>query len=93
MSKQIKPLQKKLFLICFFCKSKSFALPYKDYQPYHGSFLVCGNCCRENDYTSLSRVVYSKARNIVDDYAKEIMNNFANELKKSFRGNKYRKIR
>jgi hypothetical protein len=89
MSKQVKPLQSKLNLICFFCKSNLFVLPYKDYQPYHGSFLVCANCGRENDYTSLSRVVYSRAQIIVDDYANEVINNFANELKKSFQGNKY----
>lgn len=93
----MKELKQTISLHCVFCRSTHFALPHEGYRPHHGSFVVCANCGRENDFSSLMFVVKDKAHDIAEKYAKEVMEEAAKELKKklqnAFRGNKFIKVR
>ena len=74
-----------------------FAIPYEGYRPHHGSFVVCANCGRENDFTSLTIVVKKKAKEIAKAYAEKVtskaMKDMGKNLKKALGNNKYFKIR
>lgn len=89
----MEELKKNISLKCTFCHSELFALPYDDYSPSHGSFIVCANCGRENDVTSLILVVKANALHIAEKHAEKLIENFKKDLKKAFRGNKNIKIR
>lgn len=89
----MEELQKTISLQCVFCCSKEFAVPYKDYSPHHGSFVVCVNCGRENDFTSLMFVAKEKAIDIANALANEMIKDMKKELQNIFRGNKYIKIK
>lgn len=75
-------------LRCTFCRSELFALPQEDYDPPHGSFVVCANCGRENDVTSLVFVVKAKAMDIAEEHADKMIKEFAKNIKKAFKGSK-----
>lgn len=89
----MEELRETISLYCVFCCSKEFAVPYKGYSPHHGSLVVCANCGRENDFTSLMLVAKAKAMNMATAYANEVIQGFKKELQNAFRGNKYIKIR
>lgn len=93
MVKAMEELKESISLRCTFCRSETFALPYKGYSPPHGSFVVCANCGRENDVTSLILVVKAKALIMAKGHADKLVENFKNDLKKAFRGNKHIKIK
>jgi DNA-directed RNA polymerase subunit RPC12/RpoP len=57
----MEELKKSIGLRCTFCHSELFAFPHENYVPLHGSLIVCANCGRENDVTSLIFVVKAKA--------------------------------
>lgn len=78
---------------CFFCFSEHFILPFKGYVPFHGCFLVCANCGKENDYTSQIDVVERQALEIAEVYAKQVINDFTTSFKKTFKNSKYIKIK
>lgn len=89
----MEDLKKTIGLRCTFCLSELFALPHENYTPSHGSLIVCANCGRENDVTSLVFVVKAKAMDIAEDYADKLMDKFQKDLKKAFKGNKHIKFR
>ncbi len=80
-------------LRCTFCRSIEFALPREDYSPPAGSFVVCANCGRENDITSLLVVAKANGLSIANDYAQKLMVEMAKEFKKAFKNNKFIKIK
>ncbi|WP_267443686.1 hypothetical protein [Erwinia psidii] len=80
-------------LRCTFCRSEQFALPYEHYSPPSHSFVVCANCGRENDITSLLIVAKSKGIAIAKDYADKLVVQMKKELTKSFRNNKFISIK
>lgn len=86
-------LKKSISLRCTFCHSELFAFPHENYAPLHGSLIVCANCGRENDVTSLIFVVKAKAMDIAEDYADNLIDKFQKDLKKAFKGSKYIKFR
>lgn len=85
--------KKTLRLRCTFCHSEQFAVPYKDYSPPRHSFVVCANCGRENDVTSLLIVAKSKGMEIAEAYADEIVKEIKKNLIKSFKKSKFIKIK
>ena len=93
----MEELRKTISLRCAFCRSTQFAIPYEGYRPHHGSFVVCANCGRENDFTSLMFVVKEKAHEIAKEYAEKVAQEAAKEMKQklqnTFRGNKFIKIK
>jgi hypothetical protein len=80
-------------LRCTFCRSNEFALPREDYSPPAGSFVVCANCGRENDITSLFLVAKANGLAIAKDYAEQMVNEMTKELKKAFKNNKFIQIK
>lgn len=89
----MEELKKSIGLRCTFCHSKLFAFPHENYAPLHGSLIVCANCGRENDVTSLIFVVKAKAMDIAEDYADKLIDKFQKDLKKAFKGSKHIKFR
>lgn len=85
----MEELKKTIALRCSFCRSELFAFPHENYSPSHGSLIVCANCGRENDVTSLICVVKSKAMDIAEDYADKLIDEFHKDLKKALKGSKY----
>lgn len=73
-----------------------FVIPYGEYQPHYGGFLVCANCGRENDFISLIRVVKRKTKEIAEEHANAIvsvaMSDMKKQLQKACKGNKFLKI-
>lgn len=86
-------LHKTIRLHCTFCHSEQFAVPYKEYTPYSGSFVICVGCGRENDITSLLIIAKKAALNIAEDYAKQLVDDLKKSLTKSFKNSKYIKIK
>lgn len=86
-------LRKNISLHCTFCHSTQFAIPYDGYEPHHGSFVVCAQCGRENDFTSLLLVVKSKGIDMAKVYAEKFIEDMKKELIKSFKGSKFIKIK
>lgn len=80
-------------LRCVFCRSNEFALPWKNYTPSVGSFVVCANCGKENDVTSLLVVAKAAGLDIAKDYAEQLVSDMTRELKKSFANSKFIKIK
>ncbi len=80
-------------LRCAFCRSNEFALPWENYSPPAGSFVVCANCGKENDITSLLVAAKATGLAIAKDYAEQLMNEMTKELKKSFRNSKFIKFK
>jgi hypothetical protein len=80
-------------LRCVFCRSNEFALPFENYSPPAGSFVVCANCGKENDITSLLVVAKATGLGIAKDYAEQLMNDMKRELQKSFRNRKFIKFK
>ncbi|MBA0205762.1 hypothetical protein [Pectobacterium aroidearum] len=80
-------------LHCTFCHSVKFAMPYEGYIPYGGSFVVCANCGRENDVTSLLIIAKSKGFEIAKNHARKLVEEMKKELNKSFRNSKYIRIK
>ncbi|MFQ2201336.1 hypothetical protein ACK325_04110 [Aeromonas hydrophila] len=78
-------LKKTIHLRCTFCRSGQFALPYENYTPPSHSFVVCANCGRENDVTSLLIVAKTKAFDIAQNYVDEIVKELESNLTKSFK--------
>lgn len=89
----MEELKETIRLRCTFCHSALFALPHEDYSPPHGSFIVCANCGRENDVTSLVLTVKAKALDIAEDHADKMIEQFKKDLKKSLKGSKHLKIK
>lgn len=89
----MEKLKKSISMKCTFCHSELFALPHENYAPSHGSLIVCANCGRENDVTSLVFVVKAKAIDIAEDYVENLIDEFQQDLKKAFKGKKHIKIK
>ncbi|MGP2467992.1 hypothetical protein V1956_05120 [Yersinia sp. 2540 StPb PI] len=89
----MEDLKKTIRLRCAFCRSEQFALPYEDYSPPGHSFVVCANCGRENDVTSLLIVAKSKGMKIAKAYADELVEQMKKDLVKSFKKSKFIKIK
>ena len=85
--------ERNISLKCFFCSSEMFVLPSEDYIPFYGSFVVCANCGRENDFTSLIYVAEKKAHDMVEEYIEDALESLSKDLKKTFRNTKHIKIR
>lgn len=84
--------RKEISLHCVFCRSTQFAFPFEGYRPHHSSFVVCANCGRENDFTSLILIAKRISFEFVEDYAKNMLEEEIKKIKKSFKGNKYIRI-
>lgn len=85
--------RKTITLRCTFCCSKEFALPWENYSPPAGSFVVCANCGRENDITSMLITAKETGLSIAEDYAQKLIKDFSNDLKKSFKNSKFFKFK
>lgn len=86
-------LKKTIRLHCTFCRSEQFAVPHKDYSPLGQSFVVCANCGRENDVTSVLMVAKSKGMEIAEAYADELVKKMKKDLIKIFKNSKFIKIK
>jgi hypothetical protein len=89
----MEDFRKTIKLRCVFCRSNEFALPFENYYPHAGSFVVCANCGKENDITSLLVVAKATGFGIAKDYAEQLMNDMKRELQKSFRNSKFIKFK
>lgn len=89
----MEDLKATIRLRCAFCRSEQFALPYENYSPPGNSFVVCANCGRENDVTSLLISTKSKGMTIAKSHADELVDKMKKDLTKSFKNNKSIKIR
>ncbi len=89
----MEDLKKTIRLRCAFCRSEQFALPYEGYTPPSHSFVVCANCGRENDVTSLLIVTKSKGREIAEAYADELVKQMKKNLVKTFKNSHLIKIK
>jgi len=89
----MEDLKETIRLRCTFCRSEQFALPYTDYSPPGHSFVICANCGRENDVTSLLIVAKSKGMEIAKTYADELVEQMKKDLVKAFKNNKFIKIK
>ena len=69
--------------------SDQFELPYEDYHPQHGEMVRCANCGRNNDYTSMTRVMDEEAQAFAEEIAQELIDDFQKDLKKMFKGNPF----
>lgn len=85
----MRDFKKLIKLRCVFCHSNDFALPWEGYVPPPGSFVVCANCGKENDITSMLITVKAAGISIAKDHAKELVKDFTNELKKTFKNSKF----
>lgn len=85
--------RKTIRLRCTFCRSHEFALPYEGYSPPPGSFVVCANCGRENDMTSLLVTTKAIGLSIAEEYADQLVDEMTKKLKNAFRSNKFIKIK
>jgi hypothetical protein len=85
--------RKTIKLRCVFCRSNEFALPFENYSPPAGSFVVCASCGKENDVTSLLVVAKATGLAVAKDYAEQLMNDMKRELQKSFRNSKFIKFK
>jgi len=85
----MEELRETIRLRCTFCRSNEFALPHEDYSPSAGSFVVCANCGKENDVTSLLVVAKATGLAIVEDHVEQLVDEMAKELKRAFRNNKF----
>ncbi|EAS5320258.1 hypothetical protein D8T91_19675 [Salmonella enterica] len=86
-------LKETIRLRCSFCGSEQFALPYTDYSPPGHSFVVCANCGRENDVTSLLIIAKSKGMEIARAYAERLVEQVEKDLVNSFKDNQFIKIK
>jgi hypothetical protein len=86
-------LKKTITLRCTFCFSNEFALPWENYSPPAGSFVVCANCGRENDITSMLITAKAAGLSIAKDYAQQLVKNMSDELKKTFKNSKNLKFK
>ncbi|MCB5312559.1 hypothetical protein [Yersinia intermedia] len=89
----MEDLKKTIRLRCAFCRSEQFALPYEDYSPPGHSFVVCANCGRENDVTSLLIVANSKGMEIAKVYADELVEKMKKDLVKTYKNSKFINIK
>jgi len=89
----MEDLKKTIRLRCVFCRSEQFALPFEGYSPPSHSLVVCANCGRENDVTSLLIVTKSKGREIAEAYADEIVKQVKKDLVKTFKNRNFIKIK
>lgn len=89
----MEDLKKTIRLRCAFCRSEQFALPCEGYSPPSHSFVVCANCGRENDVTSLLIVTKSKGREIAEAYAAELVKQMKKDLVKTFKNSNFIKIK
>ncbi|CAM3781480.1 hypothetical protein [Rahnella victoriana] len=89
----IEDLKKTIRLRCAFCRSEQFALPCEGYSPPSHSFVVCANCGRENDVTSLLIVTKSKGREIAEAYTDELVKQMKKDLVKTFKNSNFIKIK
>ncbi|EIX7809413.1 hypothetical protein MK936_004501 [Salmonella enterica] len=86
-------LKETIRLRCSFCRSEQFALPYTDYSPPGHSFVVCANCGRENDVTSLLIIAKLKGMEIARAYAERLVEQVEKALVNSFKDNQFIKIK
>lgn len=89
----MEDLRKTIKLRCVFCRSNEFALPWDGYAPSAGSFVVCANCGKENDITSLLVTAKATGISIAKDHADQLISKMTRELKKSFRNSKFIKFK
>lgn len=89
----MEDLKKTIRLRCAFCRSEQFALPCEGYTPPSHSFVVCANCGKENDVTSLLIVTKSKGREIAEAYADELVKQMKKDLVKTFKNSHFIKIK
>lgn len=89
----MEDLKKTIRLRCVFCRSEQFALPFEGYSPPSHSLVVCANCGRENDVTSLLIVTKSKGMEIAEAYADELVKKMKKDLIKTFKNSNFIKIK
>ena len=89
----MQSLRKLITLRCVFCHSTEFAMPWKGYAPPPGSYVVCANCGKENDVTSMLITVKAEGLSIAKDHAMALAKELTNELKKSFKNSKFIKLK
>jgi hypothetical protein len=68
-------------------------LTLRGLRPSSHSVVVCANCGRENDVTSLLIVAKSKGMEIAEDYADELVEKMTKNLFKTFKNSKFIKIK
>ncbi|WP_252357607.1 hypothetical protein, partial [Escherichia coli] len=68
-------------------------LPHVPPPPPSHSFVVCANCGRENDVTSLLIVAKSKGMEIAEECADELVEQMTKDLFKTFKNSKFIKIK
>lgn len=86
-------LNKRINLRCAFCRSNHFALPWENYLPPPGSFVVCANCGKENDITSLLITAKATGIAITKEYTKQLIAEIKDELIKTFKNSKHIKFK
>lgn len=89
----MEDLKETIRLRCAFCRSEQFDLPCEEYSPPGHSFVVCANCGRENDLTSLLIVAKSKGMEIAKAYADKLVQQMKKDLVNTFKNNKFIKIK
>lgn len=89
----MEAFKKTIRLRCTLCRAHEFALPCENYSPPPGSFVVCANCGRENDMTSLLVTAKAVGLAIAEEYAEQLMDEMTKKLKNTFRNNKFITIR
>ncbi|PJH85542.1 MULTISPECIES: hypothetical protein [Pseudomonas] len=89
----MEDFRKIIKLRCVFCRSNEFALPWEGYTPPAGSFVVCANCGRENDITSLLVVAKATGFGVAKAYAERLIDDMTKRLRKSFGNNKFIKLK
>lgn len=89
----MEDFRKSISLRCVFCRSYEFALPFADYTPAPGGFVVCANCGRENDVSSLLIVAKGVGISLVKEHAQQLVDEMAKEMKRALRNNKLIKFK
>jgi len=77
--------KKSISLRCAFCRSYEFALPFENYMPHPGSLVVCANCGRENDITSMLIFARSSGVSLVREHAQQLVEELADRMRKAFK--------
>ncbi|OYT82129.1 MAG: hypothetical protein CFE50_16055 [Pseudomonas sp. PGPPP4] len=81
----MESFKKSIGLRCAFCRSYEFALPYENYMPHPGSLVVCANCGRENDITSMLIFAKSSGVSLVREHVQQLVEELADRMRKAFK--------
>jgi len=69
-------------LKCVFCGNEKFKIPYKDYQPQEGEQIICPNCGKSNDFSSLRQLAIQEGREKIKSYATDEIQKLLKKFKK-----------